>query len=650
MKSNDAHDPTGPEPAPDLQELIEAAKDLQNQGINVVPLGSITPEKKQPFLKEGELKDPPSGFFHRRSTAKDLKVWKTRDKLSRRQGANWRWRGLAIVTGNTSDVFVLDSDGPEGEDRIERYGDPPTWKSSTGKAYHRYYRIPEGMKISNKVKILPDLDIKGERGIAAAPPSLHYSGKRYRWVNSPFDTPLADPPGWLINTIKLIEGEGLTEEEYSSIPEEITQHLKERGTRGSSSGSGGGKVEGDSFLEVIPYGQRNDVLFRRACHYRHLRYEEEEIRERIWVDNQIYCEPDPDGELLSRAEIEDIARKACEYDKGDPAPVEVLKAIEGVKAYYLENPPKGMAAHTDQDITEAFLQEALLHPSIEEDGIEVSISYGALANTAGVSDSTVRKALNERLIPSGRFRRGKFPSGMHSGSLVLLSSFYAASAYSTPIDNNGVNRGLLNNNHGSSTPSLHKNSVDHVRSRWGKGKLGKARNHLMRRIEEAVRHIEGDLTPKKITEWLNEGVTDPEKMVKSTSISRHLSKLCEVGILERVRRGVYRLKEDRYKNLGEHMRETGEFHVIYKQRKCLQERQEAFRDFLESHEGEREIKHQGLLTWGMGQKKIEDSLESLEGEWGSKDKALWNRKRDWEEKEPYVRRALEQRQGSKDKR
>jgi hypothetical protein len=408
-----------------------------------------------------------------------------------------------------------------------------------------------------------------------------------------------------LSAIKFASEEGLTEEEYSSIPEAVLSHITENATaKSKSKASVKGTAKKSLFQETIPYGQRNDTLFRRACYYRSLGWEEQEIFERISVDNQTSCEPDPEGNLLSAEEIRAIAQSACKQEKGTPPAPKILAAVEVVENYYRENPPKGMAEHTDRDITEAFLEKALRHGSVVPGGIELSISYGCLAEAAGVGDSTLRKALNERLIKNGHFKRGKEPKGLKSGTLILIpSKFYATSAHSTNI--------------GLSAPSVHKTQGEDFRSRWGKRKFGKARNHLLRAIEEAVESIEGEITPKKITEFLNQGVTDSGKLVKSTSISRHLAKMCEAGVLEKVRHGVYRLHPDRYRNLALHMLISGEYDSISRQRVNRKKRREEYREFLGIEEGE-----------------LGDDLE-ITPEMMDEINA-WNKDQDWEEVRPFV--------------
>ena len=83
------------------------------------------------------------------------------------------------------------------------------------------------------------VDIRGDGGFIVAPPSLHASGRRYRWDLSahPEDTPLAPIPGWLLSLIQ------------ASRPT----------ARATATGS----------AELhLPVGRRNAGLFRLACSWR----------------------------------------------------------------------------------------------------------------------------------------------------------------------------------------------------------------------------------------------------------------------------------------------------------------------------------------------------------------------------------------------
>jgi putative DNA primase/helicase len=117
---------------------------------------------------------------------------------------NW---GLA--TGAASGVVGIDVDGAEGRASLadlERQGDtlPATLTVTTGRAdggEHRYYRPPSGVDIRNDQsgKIGAHIDVRGTGGFLVCPPSIHASGKQYRFIDP--DAPIADLPVWVVERL-----------------------------------------------------------------------------------------------------------------------------------------------------------------------------------------------------------------------------------------------------------------------------------------------------------------------------------------------------------------------------------------------------------------------------------------------------------------
>jgi hypothetical protein len=132
-------------------------------------------------------------------------------------------RNLAIATGRASGVFVLDVDGPVGATAVAeweaQYGPlPPTLRVRTGSGgTHYYFCYPtDGTIIGNRTHIEPQLgiqsamggiDIRGEGGYVIAPPSNHYSGGQYEWLDegdtllAPEREAIATAPPWLLDKI-----------------------------------------------------------------------------------------------------------------------------------------------------------------------------------------------------------------------------------------------------------------------------------------------------------------------------------------------------------------------------------------------------------------------------------------------------------------
>lgn len=62
---------------------------------------------------------------------------------------------------------------------------PPTLTASSGKGYHLIFRLRANVETpKNAVKIAPGVDVRSEGGQIVAAPSLHYSGRVYRWVDA----------------------------------------------------------------------------------------------------------------------------------------------------------------------------------------------------------------------------------------------------------------------------------------------------------------------------------------------------------------------------------------------------------------------------------------------------------------------------------
>ena len=116
----------------------------------------------------------------------------------------WPDSNLAVVTGDTSGLVVLDVDPRNGGDdeltALERrHGPlPPTPEVRTGGGgVHLYFEYPD-RPVATTI-IGPGLDLKADGGLAVVPPSIHASGHRYEWEAGaePEVLPLAALPRWL---------------------------------------------------------------------------------------------------------------------------------------------------------------------------------------------------------------------------------------------------------------------------------------------------------------------------------------------------------------------------------------------------------------------------------------------------------------------
>jgi putative DNA primase/helicase len=128
--------------------------------------------------------------------------------------------------------------------------------------------------VKNSTGVLgPGPDVKGEGGAIVVAPSLHMSGKRYRWGN---DAPIVDAPEWFL---RLLRAEHKSRANWSA-------------------------AIGGSILE----GQRNDTLMSLAETMRRRGMGAEEIEAALLVTNNKRCDPP-----LAEDEVRKIASSVCRY-------------------------------------------------------------------------------------------------------------------------------------------------------------------------------------------------------------------------------------------------------------------------------------------------------------------------------------------------
>lgn len=106
---------------------------------------------------------------------------------------NW-WRkypaaGVGIITGKLSNLVVLDVDPDKGADPNHIYRTYPTniIARTGGGGGHFYYQYPSATEhvpnvVGKKDGRPTGYDLRADGGFVVAPPSLHPSGRRYKWL------------------------------------------------------------------------------------------------------------------------------------------------------------------------------------------------------------------------------------------------------------------------------------------------------------------------------------------------------------------------------------------------------------------------------------------------------------------------------------
>lgn len=159
--------------------------------------------------------------------------------------AQWPGANIGIVTGEISNLIVLDVDPKHGGDdslkELERrFGTlSDTVEAHTGGGgRHLYFTHPGGF-VPNRAGLAQGVDLRGDGGYVVAPPSLHPSGQLYAWARgrSPEEMAPAALPRWLLFARRglrarrsladwrLLVHEGVEEGERNSTIASLTGHL-----------------------------------------------------------------------------------------------------------------------------------------------------------------------------------------------------------------------------------------------------------------------------------------------------------------------------------------------------------------------------------------------------------------------------------------
>jgi hypothetical protein len=166
--------------------LLSAAQDYLARGWSCIPLREKRPAI--PSWKEFQARPP---------TSDEIRHWFFN------QGACPSGVGIGVVTGKVSGLVVVDCDSQKDTEYwLHNFPRSPLMVQTGGGGLHIYYKMADGEEIHNRVKLEGrKIDIRGEGGYVAAPPSKHTSGQSYTWEKQDLSTPLPSfEKAWLADS------------------------------------------------------------------------------------------------------------------------------------------------------------------------------------------------------------------------------------------------------------------------------------------------------------------------------------------------------------------------------------------------------------------------------------------------------------------
>lgn len=160
-------------------ELLKEALACCRRGWSVVP---VAPGGKSPIV-------PWTKYSNERASPKQIREW-------------WHTfpnANIGVVTGKISGLVVIDVDR-RGRKMLSRLPYTPLQVETRKGNFHLYYQHPGGVVPNAVNKDNLGIDIRGDGGLVVVPPSIHETGRVYRWKRKKLRSPLPFPPMDIVRT------------------------------------------------------------------------------------------------------------------------------------------------------------------------------------------------------------------------------------------------------------------------------------------------------------------------------------------------------------------------------------------------------------------------------------------------------------------
>jgi hypothetical protein len=159
-------------PEADRRQLLEVALRYAEHGWPVVPLH--TPSVSACSCRTDTCSSPGKhprltrGLHDASADGDQIRAWWRR----------WPDANVGVVTGAASGLVVLDIDLPDGPASLARLTEehgplPATCEQRTGSGGRQLLFAHPGHPVSNRTRVEPGIDVRGDGGYIVVPPSLH---------------------------------------------------------------------------------------------------------------------------------------------------------------------------------------------------------------------------------------------------------------------------------------------------------------------------------------------------------------------------------------------------------------------------------------------------------------------------------------------
>lgn len=260
----------------------------------------------------------------------------------------WPNANIGIATGQVSgglcvvDMDVDEEKGLNGWKTLRDWQDShgvisPSWLCKTGRGGYHYYFLSDE-PVSNRVGVIPGVDIRGDGGYVVAPPSIHPNGTPYVWDEKCDPEIMALHP--IDDNIRFLLHKG-----FDNPTMKYMAPTK------------------------IPQGERNHTLFKLACSLQAKGLSDQAIYAAVSSENNAKCVPP-----LTDKEVITIVKSVQKYEKGKPIYIDSKgEASQGRREPIFDLNKDGLIKKTWANIREAISFDAELYGHIKYNELASSI-------------------------------------------------------------------------------------------------------------------------------------------------------------------------------------------------------------------------------------------------------------------------------------
>jgi len=187
--------------------MLKEALEYEKAGYSVIPVkpDKVSYVKWEPYQKQ-------------KASPEQIREW----------WKKWPSANIGIITGQLSNLLVIDIDTPEATARVQEMLpealEVPCQTTPSGGMHFVFEHIPG---LPNRARIQDGIDLRTEGGYFVASPSVNGNGKSWQWIVSPLDVKPPPAPSPVLQILKkALDYNNIKDFNYLLYKENVTDELQ----------------------------------------------------------------------------------------------------------------------------------------------------------------------------------------------------------------------------------------------------------------------------------------------------------------------------------------------------------------------------------------------------------------------------------------